>query len=136
MKSRHIHVSVAGLLLLSAVQPAAAQNPTGGAERKQAVVAQVPEGAIRVDGRLDEEAWLRATPVTDFVQKEPIEGAAPTDVMEVRFVYDDGALYVGARMSTRNNARDSGAARPTRQHRAGRELPGFVSTRFSTVARR
>ena len=43
-----------------------------------------------------------AAPITDFVQKEPTEGAAPTDAMEVRFVYDDDALYVGARMSTRN----------------------------------
>jgi hypothetical protein len=66
------------------------------------MVAQVPEGAIRIDGRLDEEAWLRATPVTDFVQKEPVEGAAPSDGTEVRFVFDGGALYVGARLSTRN----------------------------------
>ena len=33
-----------------------------------------------------------------FVQKEPVEGAEPTDRMEVRFAYDDTALYVGARM--------------------------------------
>ena len=38
------------------------------------------------------------SPITDFVQREPTEGAPPTDRMEVRFVYDDDALYVGARM--------------------------------------
>ena len=53
---------------------------------------------IRIDGRLDDAAWLSAEPVTDFIQKEPVEGAAPTDRMEVRFVYDETALYVGARM--------------------------------------
>ncbi|MQA30888.1 MAG: hypothetical protein GEU82_13820 [Luteitalea sp.] len=68
------------------------------APSKRARAVRVVEGAIRVDGTLDDEAWRTATPVVDFVQKEPIEGAAPTDRMEVRFAYDDVALYVGARM--------------------------------------
>ena len=42
----------------------------------------------------------QAAPLAEFVQKEPDEGAPPTDRMEVRFVYDDAALYVGARMSS------------------------------------
>ena len=66
--------------------------------RRQATAARVPSDSIRVDGRLDEGVWALATPVGDFVQKEPIEGAPPTDRTEVRFVYDDNALYVGARM--------------------------------------
>jgi hypothetical protein len=66
--------------------------------RKQAHAVRVASGAIRVDGRLDEEQWLKAQPITDFLQAEPVEGAAPTDPMEIRFVYDEGALYVGARM--------------------------------------
>ena len=49
---------------------------------------------------MDDEAWQKALPITDFVQKEPTEGAAPTDVMDVRLMYDDDALYVGARMSS------------------------------------
>jgi Domain of unknown function (DUF5916) len=60
----------------------------------------VADGAIRVDGRLDDEAWQKATPITDFIQKEPTEGSAPTDPMEVRIVYDEHALYVGARMTS------------------------------------
>ena len=55
-------------------------------------------GAIRLDGRLDEPAWQTATPITDFTQAEPVEGAAPTDQMEVRFLFDETALWVGARM--------------------------------------
>ena len=51
-----------------------------------------------MDGRLDDEAWAAAPVLSDFVQKEPVEGAAPTERTEVRFVYDDDALYVGARM--------------------------------------
>ena len=68
--------------------------------RKEARAVRVAEGTIRVDGHLDEEAWRGIPPITDFVQKEPVEGAAATDRMEIRLAYDDGALYVGARMSS------------------------------------
>jgi hypothetical protein len=67
-------------------------------ERKQARAQRVPNGAIRLDGRLSEAPWLTAPLISDFVQREPNEGAAASDRMEVRFVYDDSALYVGARM--------------------------------------
>ena len=59
---------------------------------------RVSEGAVRLDGRLDEAIWTTAVPISDFIQREPDEGAVPTDRIEVRFVYDDSALYVGARM--------------------------------------
>jgi hypothetical protein len=57
------------------------------------------EAAITVDGRIDEGAWQAATPVTTFRQYQPREGEAASLPMEVRFLYDDQALYVGARMS-------------------------------------
>jgi hypothetical protein len=91
-------------LALVGATSAAAQDRTTDVGRKQAVAHRVPNGAMRIDGRLDEEIWATAAPITDFTQKEPIEGADPTDAMEVRFVYDDTALMVGARMFTRNSA--------------------------------
>ncbi|MCC6930782.1 MAG: carbohydrate binding family 9 domain-containing protein [Gemmatimonadaceae bacterium] len=54
--------------------------------------------APHIDGALDEAAWNAALPIRDFVQKVPIEGNAPTVATEVRILYDDGALYVGARL--------------------------------------
>jgi hypothetical protein len=53
---------------------------------------------IVIDGRLDEGVWARAAPVTDFTQIAPNEGAAASQRTEVRFLYDDEAIYVGARM--------------------------------------
>jgi hypothetical protein len=67
-------------------------------ERKQATAARVPSGSIRLDGLLDEPIWQTVQPVTDFVQSEPDEGAEPTARTEVRFAFDDGALYIGARL--------------------------------------
>lgn len=48
---------------------------------------------------MDEPAWDRASPIRDFVQKIPIEGGAPSVPTEVRILYDDAALYVGARLT-------------------------------------
>ena len=91
------------LFCLSLASSARAQAPVNGAgNRKQATAARVPNGSIRVDGRLDDEAWQKATPITDFIQKEPTEGASPTDAMDVRIVYDDEVLYVGARMFSKD----------------------------------
>src|SRR5215218_7865210 len=87
------------LLLFLIASPVLAQTSVGGASnRKQATATRVPNGSIRVDGHLDEEVWQRAAAITDFIQKEPTEGAPPTDPMEVRLAYDDDVLYVGARM--------------------------------------
>ncbi len=55
-------------------------------------------GQVSIDGRLDEPAWAAAMPATRFVQREPVEGAEPGEDTEVRVLYDDGAIYIGARM--------------------------------------
>jgi hypothetical protein len=55
-------------------------------------------GAITIDGKLDESAWAKATPITDFHQQQPNEAVPPTQRTEVRLLYDERALYIGARM--------------------------------------
>jgi hypothetical protein len=54
---------------------------------------------IRIDGKLDDAAWQAATPVRGFVQAEPVEGAPVNQPTEVRILFDDEAVYIGARMS-------------------------------------
>jgi len=53
---------------------------------------------VTVDGRLDEDVWRTAPAATEFRQSQPDEGQPATQRTEVRFAYDDGAIYVGARM--------------------------------------
>lgn len=91
---------LSSILFVSLLTSAVDAQTTGSAssERKVATAVRVADGTIRVDGRLDEAAWLLSPAVTDFTQKEPIEGALATDRMEIRFAYDDEAVYVGARM--------------------------------------
>lgn len=56
------------------------------------------KGAIVIDGKLDDAAWAAATPVTEFTQTDPEEGKPATEHTEVRFLFDNDALYVSARM--------------------------------------
>jgi hypothetical protein len=85
---------VATLVATSSLSAQTGKNTSA----KYATALQAVSSGIRVDGRLDEAVWGQAAPITDFMQKEPVEGALPTERTEVRFVYDDKALYVGARM--------------------------------------
>ncbi len=52
---------------------------------------------ILIDGKLDEPEW-RQPGITHFTQRDPIEGAQPTERTEVWVAYDDAALYIAARM--------------------------------------
>jgi hypothetical protein len=54
---------------------------------------------LAIDGKLNEAAWATATPIREFRQSQPDEGKASTLVTEVRFLFDDEALYVGARLA-------------------------------------
>lgn len=54
-------------------------------------------GKIAIDGTLDENDWLLAKPLSDFVMIEPRQGTTPNVKTAVRVLFDDHALYIGAR---------------------------------------
>ena len=53
------------------------------------------EESLVLDGRLDEESWSQAPPVTGFLQKEPREGAPASEKTEVRILFDARNIYFG-----------------------------------------
>ena len=50
---------------------------------------------IKVDGEFDETIWQTVQPITEFVQRLPQDGAAPSEKSEMRILYDDNYLYFG-----------------------------------------
>jgi hypothetical protein len=70
------------------------QDPSG----TRAAVAAERTSPIRIDGRLDDAAWQVAMPVGGFVQAEPVEGTPVDQPTEVRILFDEEAVYIGARM--------------------------------------
>jgi hypothetical protein len=106
-RSRWPLVLIAAAVLLPPVQ-AGAQSSDGSAAADTLQVdlshiATAPRGeavrteeSIQVDGRLDEGSWSIAPIISEFTQLEPEEGVPVSQRTEVRILYDDDAVYVGA----------------------------------------
>ncbi len=65
-------------------------------ETEKQMTAVYIEGGIVLDGNLDEPEWSLAQPATDFIQNDPDMGEPATERTEVRLLYDNENLYVGA----------------------------------------
>ncbi|MFN3201244.1 MAG: DUF5916 domain-containing protein [Bradymonadia bacterium] len=66
--------------------------------RKQGLAIPLGDAEITLDGRLDEAIWQKAAPLRDFEERVPVARRAPPADTEIRVLYGDDALYVGARM--------------------------------------
>ena len=117
--------TVLGILLLSAISARAQQVDRQVAVQSGVILphSETPVvGAVRVstsiqiDGMPDEAAWAAATPMTAFTQIDPNEGEPVSQPTDVRFLFDDDALYIGGRfydsgpIMTRLARRDAGTS--------------------------
>ena len=75
---------------------AAADLPFQSPDGRRNVHAIELRAPITLDGSLDEDVWRIAEPAAEFLQAEPHEGQAATELTEVRIAYDHDALYIGA----------------------------------------
>jgi len=93
---------LAGLIIAVLVSGPAEAQLAGAPPAEDVSAGRRVANAVRVasppvvDGRLSDAAWQEATPLTGFVQHEPREGEPVTERTEVRIVFDDDALYIGA----------------------------------------
>ncbi len=94
-----ITLALVSVCLATAALPVVAQVTTRSQKDPRPVArAALREGEVMIDGRLDDAAWAKATPVTEMIQSSPDEGKPPSQRTELRFLYDAGAIYIGARM--------------------------------------
>lgn len=87
-------VLLAGAFL--SIAAIAAAFASGNPISKKQLEALRVETGIKIDGQLDEPEWLMATPGEGFVQTSPHPGQPSAQRTEVRTLYSDVALYVGA----------------------------------------
>lgn len=85
-------------LLLLLLLPMIGQASNGIDPNKKEVRAAAVSQAPVIDGVLDDEAWLNALPAGDFIQNRPAPGQSANARTEVRILYDDTGIYVGAMM--------------------------------------
>lgn len=77
--------------------PAAGSWPVDVEAAPRPLAHAVPaSGSLTIDGRLDEPAWVAASPITDFIQSQPRAGYPATERTTVRILYDERRLYIGA----------------------------------------
>ncbi|MBI2074042.1 MAG: hypothetical protein HYT81_13590 [Gemmatimonadetes bacterium] len=60
--------------------------------------ARLADSRVEIDGHLDEPAWSAAQEATDFLQFQPNPGAPASQRTVARVLYDDGGIYVAARL--------------------------------------
>jgi hypothetical protein len=94
---RCLLVAVAAVML--SVPPTYGQSGSTLPARRAEATA-LSGGPVDVDGSLSEPVWGHARWTADFVQKDPVEGVPGTTRTEVAFVFDEDALYIGARMQS------------------------------------
>ena len=68
------------------------QQDNSGSRRIRAIRV---EDEIKIDGLLNESAWVLAQPAADFLQEQPNEGEPASEKTEVRVLFDDKNLYIG-----------------------------------------
>ena len=98
--------------LLGSAPTGLAAPPDGADRERERAIVNAPAvsaaGPIVIDGRFDEPVWALAPVVGEFVQREPAEGAEPTERTEARLAYDAVALYVAIRAFDREPGKITG----------------------------
>ncbi|HEX9986182.1 MAG TPA: DUF5916 domain-containing protein [Thermoanaerobaculia bacterium] len=96
---RPLFLRLATLSLISLTVAAAAQ-----AAPLKSLQAVRAKEVVSIDGRLDENVWKSAPAASSFTQDAPTFGTASGAGTNVRVLYDDQSLYIGARLQRAPNA--------------------------------
>jgi len=84
------------ILLVNHLSGFSLANPSAAQEAPGVTLQALPlEADLDLDGRILEELWSSAVPITDFTQQEPVEGGVPSEETEIRVLFDKDNLYIG-----------------------------------------
>ena len=75
--------------------PQQTESQAGAQEPARIAKATRVEHPPKLDGTLDDPEWQLASPINNFLQREPFEGQVPTEKTEVRILYDKHNVYFG-----------------------------------------
>ena len=85
-----MRIAFALLLSMIVFAPARAQNAF---PPPPSIEATFADDAPRIDGNLDDAIWSQIAPMDDFIQRWPVENAAPTEYSWAKVAYDRDNLY-------------------------------------------
>jgi hypothetical protein len=93
---KHIILMIALLVLLQVEAQTNTEGNFSPPEVAQTIAVLKTQSNIKIDGNLSEADWNDATVIRNFFRMEPRQGGTVKYRTEVRFLYDDKNLYVGA----------------------------------------
>ena len=85
------------LIFLSSLIISGQKNPNKKPKKTKVFAFRITQPII-IDGKLNEAMWETSNAVTGFTQRNPDGGKPATEKTVVRILYDDDAIYIGARM--------------------------------------
>ena len=83
------------LVSLCAQTPTNPETQAGSLQPLRIAQATRVDTAPKVDGTLADPLWSKATPIVNFLQREPYEGQSPTEKTEIRILYTKREVYFG-----------------------------------------
>ena len=96
MKRSALSLLLFGCLALPSTQAQDSADNFPPPEVPPTVTAIRADGKITVDGQLNEEDWEKVSPTADFFRQEPRQGGPIRYRTEVKVLFDDTYLYIGA----------------------------------------
>jgi hypothetical protein len=88
-------VCIGSFASLSGQEQSHQQTVTTREENQRATNAIRVDRAPKLDGTLNDPLWREASPISNFLQREPFEGQHPTERTEVRILYNKHEVYFG-----------------------------------------
>ncbi len=79
---------------------AALAQPGSEREPRSVRAARIASGTIVLDGAIGDVPWRSAEFVSGFIQNQPDAGAPSEFATSFAVLYDDHAIYIGARMGS------------------------------------
>src|SRR3989441_1189758 len=97
---------VAAALLVQNPSDSSALRHAGGRAAPTMTAVRIERPRV-LDGKTDDPAWHGAKRIGGFIETDPREESSPAESTTVMIVYDDAAVYVGARLYDAESARIS-----------------------------
>ena len=94
MKKLKLVILLASLFTTLSAQ----ETPPSITNTKKTTEAVRIRNSIKIDGILGEAEWLNIPIATNFVENRPVPGSSPTYISEVKVIYDNTAIYIGAKL--------------------------------------
>ena len=101
-------ISIFLILLIGLPLSQTGKEPYSDGKANKVIHAQYISNPPTIDGYISESVWELATPISDFVQEEPDNGAMPSQRTEVKILFTNDYFFIAASLEDNEPSRIQG----------------------------